>query len=302
MRVLKLFYLDYTIAVIASPHKTPAFASDHPFQRSRDIYSSSKKTDVCPRFLTDEGASQSAPIYPRRAFVFSPFLLLTWGPPSSAADPFGSGSGPDEIIRKKAANLPGYGPPDLYYPDYFLGNWNCVEQSVVSRNGEKTTYPASGRSVRFIDVGDGGVVLDRSHSLLQADGSFVFSVLTSGRPPPPIRDVRWDRKNPNVLSATYADGSSLEIKVTKRALLSSPSDEGWEGSEYRRITLQKAGDTVPRIYRSRRRARWRTIAEGTPEGIIIENFEEVGQDGGAVADRLEVLHRMRLERPKLDAI
>eukprot|EP00566_Odontella_aurita_P017744 CAMPEP_0113580944 /NCGR_PEP_ID=MMETSP0015_2-20120614/30979_1 /TAXON_ID=2838 /ORGANISM="Odontella" /LENGTH=260 /DNA_ID=CAMNT_0000485239 /DNA_START=170 /DNA_END=949 /DNA_ORIENTATION=+ /assembly_acc=CAM_ASM_000160 len=156
-------------------------------------------------------------------------LLLVPPPPADAAQTAG------EAVRRSAANLPGYGQADVFYPPHFRGAWRATREVIVADDDSPPAalLPAGDLpativyDVRFVSVdGDGPterdsggrVVADRGYNERSYREAIRAAAAAAGAgAPPAVRDSRWDASNPNVLTLTYADGSTEEIRVTKRA-------------------------------------------------------------------------------------
>lgn len=198
-----------------------------------------------------------------------------------------------EAIRRTAAGIPGYGQPDVYYPTSYLGRWKATKTIVVSDNPYLNTnglLPITlNYEMRFISVdGDskeeaenavgGKVVADRAfneHSYYEAfrNAVPVNAASSNGRGPPALRSAVWVPTNPNVLTSTYDDGTSQEIKVTKRAATLEQDGEGTvSSSEYRRIS-DVGINGIPILSASRSLTKWRS------DGSSIEAIEVVYGDG-----------------------
>lgn len=203
-----------------------------------------------------------------------------------------------EAIRRSAAKLPGYGQADVYYPPSFLGKWKATRVIVSSDDPIMTSYFTLTDSssspltisydVRFITVdGDeqvvGGVIsgdkviADRQfnedsyyNALREAIESGSTRGMTGDSLPPLLRAVSWSPSNPNVLTTNYNDGSSKEVKVTKRATELDEVNKIISSSEYRRITTVAPGTLgVPSIAASRILSKWKMNENGVVEGIEI---------------------------------
>jgi len=214
-----------------------------------------------------------------------------------------------EAVRRSAANLPGYGQPDIYYPSSFIGKWKAT-RSIISSDDPSLlpfnlplviTY-----DMRFITVdGDdnasnnnndgatGKVIADRAfneasyynaiRALLQ-----VVQQQQQQQIPSFIQSINWSPFNPNVLNTIYDNGSSKEIKVTKRAAeLDTATSAGItliSSSEYRRVTTTTGGMGIPSISASRVMAKWKGEGEGGNQ--IVEGIEIVYLDGTMGGDPL----------------
>ncbi len=274
------------------------------------------------------GGGGGPPPPPRRRIILAaPAALLLLPPPRIAE---AAAETPAEALRLLSGRaVPGLGPPDVYYPPYFAGRWRVTR--VISdsdddfwlgmkRNGvglpvrvvsEMRFVPRdSGRD--FVVVGSGGgkggddaddpgdpvpVVADRSfnersyYAALSDELDRLFSAMKKF---PPIRSSDWTPADPNVLSLTYADGSSREIKVTKRSSDVGRDGEGLFSSEFRRITDVPPSSPggiggIPRIYKSRVLTKWKRGSVGAAsggEGVnLIEGIEIVYNEQGTLGNK-----------------
>jgi hypothetical protein len=115
------------------------------------------------------------------------------------------------------------------------------------------------------------------------------STLTTTTPSiPSIRNVSWSPSNPNVLTTNYINGSSKEVKVTKRAAELDVTNGIISSSEYRRVTTVSGssggGMGIPSISASRVLSKWKFSNSdgggvGMGDGIVIEGIEIVYSDG-----------------------
>ena len=269
-----------------------------------------------------------------------------------------------EAIRKSAANIPGYGQPDVYYPPSFLGKWRATRvilaaAAAVSGGDEKQKQSDPLLSlvlstadslpitlyydVRFITVdGDDGVTVNSNNNngngnsnpetqKVIADRQFneaayynalraeiikqtqTTSTSMQLQPPPSIQSITWSPFNPNVCTSIYTDGSTQEIKVTKRAAeldIGNAIEERMtliSSSEYRRVTTTKGAMGIPSIAASRVLTKWKS--EGMGVGVqsqsknqIVEGIEIVYSDGmmgvggGGEKPMLSSKSRLKLER------
>jgi len=184
-----------------------------------------------------------------------------------------------ETLRRSAANLPGLGPADVYYPPSWQGSW-WATRTVERPNNDPITLHYK---VRFIPATpDSKVNHNKSDTLIVADRGFnqaqLETALRQRRQPSQqqqqqqsqpsdsssliVQSYEWDRTNPNDLRLQLVDGSRKEIKVTKRATSRSSSTSGSnsnnndnndnnnsnkdgnqnsvQSSEYQRITVEPA--------------------------------------------------------------
>ena len=193
-----------------------------------------------------------------------------------------------EAIRRTAAGIPGYGQPDVYYPTSYLGRWKVTKTILVSDNpylNANGLLPITLHyEMRFISVdGDskeeaenavgGKVVADRAFNEQSYYEALRIAVSSNDRGPPALRSAVWVPTNPNVLTSTYDDGTSQEIKVTKRAATLEQDGEGTvSSSEYQRIS-DVGMNGIPVLSASRSLTKWRS------DGSSIEAIEVVYKDG-----------------------
>lgn len=184
---------------------------------------------------------------------------------ASASVKFSNGA---EEIRKAAAFLPGYGPPDIMYPVTFRGRWtvNLLVIDVKTPLGEEAApkeelaaarkMAAAGTPLqfdaRFIDTGgggsegtvlsaqDGGIAMRQlatpTRSSVIADRAFNAERRAAAQPAAAALSeytARWEASNPNLLTLSCR-GSLVEYKVTKRSV-DEPFDGAFGTSEYSRI-------------------------------------------------------------------
>lgn len=163
-------------------------------------------------------------------------------------------------VRKAASLLPGYGPPDIFYPLAFRGRWTVTRQVVDFQTplGESAVPVAALQQARdslntvtafeqrFVQD-PGGVIADRSFNTERRTAATSLINLSD-------LEARWDPSNPNVLTLARLSTSSLvEIKVTKRSV-DAPFDGAFGTSEYARIADAGSSgvmNSVPTIFASR---------------------------------------------------
>jgi hypothetical protein len=212
-----------------------------------------------------------------------------------------------EAVRRSAAYLPGYGQPDIYYPSSFIGKWKATRTIIASDDPALLSFnlPLTiSYDLRFITVdGDsngssnsnGKVIADRAFN--EASYYNAIRALLEVRPPQlqlqsqlqisaSIQSVNWSPFNPNVLNTIYNNGSSKEIKVTKRAaeLDDNSTTTLISSSEYRRVTATTGGMGIPSISASRVMTKWK--GEGERGNQIVEGIEVVYLDGMMGGDPL----------------
>jgi len=212
----------------------------------------------------------------------------------------------NEAIRKSASKLPGYGPPDIYFPPSLLGRWR-VTRTILSDDDDpllsRLSFPLNlVYDIRFIPV-DGesednptAVVQDRKFNEESYYNAKRLKIESFGLDKdkgqgelyniPQIRTTDWNASNPNVLTISYVDGSNLEIKVTKRSAELDQKEGTIFGSEYRRVTTTsntsntKIPSNVPSISSSRVLSKWRSsVDESQLNKMKVEGIELVYSDG-----------------------
>ena len=69
---------------------------------------------------------------------------------------------PAEAVRRSAANIPGYGQTDVFYPQTFLGNWKAVREILPTTAGGTGSGLTLEYPIRFIrSIEDNAGVADR---------------------------------------------------------------------------------------------------------------------------------------------
>lgn len=178
---------------------------------------------------------------------------------AKAASPLDAG----EAIRRSAANIPGYGQTDVFFPVNLMGTWSMNRQ-VDFGNGRdplQLSYPF--RFIRSIE--DDAVVADRGFNQAELEKAIVRAVTgnddtsSSG-----VRSYEWVQTNPNDLRLVLMDGKRKEIKVTKRA--TEKTDTTVSSSEFQRIT-QEDSRGVPNISARRVVSKWKIVDGKTLEGL-----------------------------------
>ena len=189
---------------------------------------------------------------------------------------------PAEAIRRSAANLPGYGDSDVFYPRTMQGKWKATREELVGNNNKNssgadpTVVPpvVVEYEMRFLpSVLDNAVVADRGFNKAALE-----SVL---HPSNPVQTFQWTETNPNDLRIVYADNTKQEIKVTKRA--TEVTNETVSSSEFVRITTEDGVRGIPSIGARRILSKWRVVSDSVVEGIQI-----VYDVGGNLGDPLSM--------------
>lgn len=182
--------------------------------------------------------------------------ITAWPLASTAASP----SSPTEAIRRSAANIPGYGQTDVFYPLSFDGKWSVKREIVSSETLDPSKLPMMlTYDIRFIrSIEDDAVVADRGYNEVALENALGNEA----------HSYEWSESNPNDLRLIFANGSRKEIKVTKRA--TERTEDTVSSSEFQRIILETARG-IPIIQAHRILAKWKVVGEGAIEGIEIVN-------------------------------
>eukprot|EP00547_Thalassionema_nitzschioides_P004306 CAMPEP_0194221002 /NCGR_PEP_ID=MMETSP0156-20130528/29679_1 /TAXON_ID=33649 /ORGANISM="Thalassionema nitzschioides, Strain L26-B" /LENGTH=235 /DNA_ID=CAMNT_0038951271 /DNA_START=89 /DNA_END=799 /DNA_ORIENTATION=+ len=156
-----------------------------------------------------------------------------------------------EAIRRSASKIPGYGPSDIFYPDILKGKWKATREIV----GDKTIE----YEVRFIQsVEFNATVADRGFNQASLERALAPDIS--------IRSYEWTETNPNDLRLVYGDGTSKELKVTKRA--AERTDDTASSSEFRRVTTENSRG-IPMISAERTLSKWKIGSDGIVQGLEI---------------------------------
>lgn len=196
----------------------------------------------------------------RRQIAISGIASLIASPtlPANAAAPMDAG----EAIRRSAANIPGFGPTDVFFPSDLLGSWQMDREVEIGDRTIKLSYP-----FRFIQsIEDDAVVADRGSNQAELEKAIVQTVTGNKEPSSTVRSYEWVMTNPNDLRLTLSDGKRKEIKVTKRA--TERSENTVSSSEFQRFT-QEDERGIPVISARRVLTKWKIIDNSTIEGIEV---------------------------------
>jgi len=115
---------------------------------------------------------------------------------------------------------------------------------------------------------------------------------------PSIQSLNWTPTNPNVLSLSYVDGSSKEVKVTKRSSDVSKDGMGVFSTEFRRITAVDAPSSdsvaggIPQVYKSRLLTKWKR----GDDNLGVGGGSGSGGDAGGVVNVIEGIEIMYNEQ------
>lgn len=182
--------------------------------------------------------------------------------------------------------------PDVYYPDFFEGEWH------VSRDLYAVELPAEGKTdaPAHATLGKQAIINAQERiglrqtfmaKFVQHRGHIIEDRLANEKAetvssfPLHLVTATWDRDNPNVLSVTRSPlpGTNVtrEVKVTKRAFVDGPQGYGtFVASEYARVVdVEGEGSLVgfgkpPSIYGRRRIVRYKVSSvskELQPDGM-----------------------------------
>lgn len=227
-----------------------------------------------------------------------------------------------EAIRLLSSKtIPGLGPPDIYYPPYFVGKWKVAR--VISTSDDKFWSDMKQKGVslpikvisemRFIPYDAGKdfsgdenpnnvpAIADRTfnekayHAALSEELNRLYA--TTKPILPAIQTLNWTPTNPNVLSLSYADGSSKEVKATKRSSDVSKDGSGIFSSEFRRITDVPSASSgavaggIPTVYKSRVLTKWKQASGNNDGGSVnyIEGIEILYNESGTMGERTDIL-------------
>ena len=110
-------------------------------------------------------------IHQRHVLVGETMLVATGGAAATLlvhplASTAASPSSPTEAIRRSAANIPGYGQTDVFYPLSFTGKWNVKRTIVSSETIDPSMLPMTIHyEIRFIpSIQESNVVEDRGYN------------------------------------------------------------------------------------------------------------------------------------------
>lgn len=205
----------------------------------------------------------------RRNFLFSSSMLALGGSvillpvdPCQAAAPLDAG----EAIRRSAANIPGYGQTDVFFPLSLAGNWKMTRE-VDFGNGRdplRLSYPF--RFIRSIE--DEAVVADRGVNQAELEKAVLRALVgkDDDAAGSSVRSYEWVQTNPNDIRVVLADGTRKEIKTTKRS--TERTDSTVSSSEFQRIT-QEGQRGIPDISARRVMTKWKIVDDNTLEGVEI---------------------------------
>ena len=263
-------------------------------------------------------------------FLAAPSTLLL---PTNTIDLANAAETPAEAIRLLTSkSIPGLGPPDIYFPSYFVGSWKVTSVvttsddnfwndmklngvnlpvTIVSKmrfvpydagkdfmNENVDTYPNNSNKNNIPAIADRAFNEKSYYAALSEELNRLYS--TTKPTLPSIQSVTWTPTNPNVLSLVYANGSSKEVKVTKRSLDVSNDGNSIFSSEFRRITTVPPTSSsessismgiggIPSISKSRVLTKWKQSSIADTDNINdvnrIEGIEIVYNENGTLGDK-----------------
>ena len=194
---------------------------------------------------------------------------------------------PGEAIRRSAANLPGLGPSDLFYPRDWQGSWKVTRNLLVPSNIVLPEY-----TIRFLpSIEDDKVILDRGFSQAQLETAIVnfkqqqqqqqqqqqsFQTESQSLSPQQessvVQSYQWVETNPNDLRLVFTNGGGLkDIKVTKRSSSVPGSNSTFvlSTSEFQRVTLQSTATSIPTIGARRVLTQWKQVDANTLQALEV---------------------------------
>ena len=216
-------------------------------------------------------------------------------------------------MLRMQANTIALSPPDVYYPDYFVGKWRVTRLVTSSDDNDFQGLPLPLKIVcemRFVpyDAGkdfddfsnssNSPAIADRAfnersfnEALASLIGQLRAAGLSTAKAPLAVQKLDWTPTNPNVLSISYSDGSSKEIKVTKRSSDVDTKGDGVFSSEFRRITDVSSSPSsvaggIPNVYKSRVLTKWKRAdnTSSTDNVDLIEGIEMAYVEQGTLGD------------------
>ena len=149
-----------------------------------------------------------------------------------------------EDIASSASKIPGFGPSNIVYPEYFEGLWDVDQEISDYIQSESSSSPTSmlafiqamgsfkGQHLQYQDR-----YLTYNNQVIQ-DRAFNMNAYSKVLFKEPYILAAWDISNPNLLTVSRSSGQITEFKVTKRSMESPPSDANTFAvgySEYARV-------------------------------------------------------------------
>jgi hypothetical protein len=183
-----------------------------------------------------------------------------------------------EAVRRSAANIPGYGQTDIFYPKSWMGTWMMTRQVELPapREGSEPTRLTLTYPYRFIQsIEDDAVVADRGINQAELEQAVIKLRKEQKQMESQTTTISFDRvqyewsvNNPNDLRLVMPDSTKKEIKVTKRATERNNDDQIVSSSEFQRLTQEDARG-IPAISARRVVSKYKLIDDKTVEGLEI---------------------------------
>ena len=196
-----------------------------------------------------------------------------------------------ESIRRSAANIPGLGQPDVYYPPVFQGVWNVTRQVTFPSESsdilKEASTPTLEYKVRYLRT-DVAVIADRGYNQVNLERAI------RGNNNVLVQSIDWKETNPNDLRLVMQNGSRKEVKVTKRA--TEQTDSTVFSSEFQRLTTQQDDTAIPEITARRVLTKYRVVDANRIEGM--ELVYSIGGSDGRSGDPL-LTSIQQSQEPKL---
>ncbi|KAI0559824.1 hypothetical protein FGB62_135g09 [Gracilaria domingensis] len=185
-----------------------------------------------------------------------------------------------------ASKIPGAGMPDVFYPDFFVGEW-LVTRELYAVEVQPDSKEIAGHTLlshRGIDS-QREMIGQRDNfpaHFIEHRGHIIEDRQFNARAELGADDVSWERSNPNVLSIAWGrtPGSTRirECKVTKRSFVDAPQGYGtFVTSEYARVVDVPSEAAFvsfskgPSVYGRRRLVRYRVSS-------VTDRMEPDGMD------------------------
>ena len=220
------------------------------------------------------------------SLIFSPNLARAAAPAT-----------PAEAVRRSAANIPGYGPTDVFFPKSWAGQWRVqrlVNFGDKGGSSDNTATLVLDYIVRFIpSIDDDATVADRGFNQANLEAA-----VSRGMSP----SYEWTSTNPNDLRLAWPDSRRKDIKVTQRATDYDRLVDGllWS-SEVQRVTTDGGKADVPTILARRvvTQYRWEISPANTTPSIV-QALEVIYSLQTNTAANKEILSKSRIIMQKLD--
>ena len=195
-----------------------------------------------------------------------------------------------ENIATTASRIPGFGPSNIVYPNYFEGIWNVEKEISEYTINDKKLQPNLDlinvlQAYQGLKLSYQEKYLNYNQQIIQ-DRLFSCSSYYKALFKEPYILTAWDISNPNLLTVSRTSGQITEIKVTKRSIESPPSDAksfavGY--SEYARVAQVEGSlqSGVPQLYGLRKLVR---IKREVEDGKKLQGVERTYLYSGDTLD------------------